>query len=292
LRTSWLVAAAITLAAPAYADGTQMFPLSGGGLPRTLRDAPGELTRVLAKSLGDGAIIGNVPIEDAADLLECKLTARTCLDKIASSVDAKKIIFGRVDHRGGTVVVKLTTFEAGGSESTRTFSLDGATTDELVTALADQLGNAANKDNTGEGKPPPIVDEPPTEPLVPDKPETTPAEPRRGEITTGTWSLIVGGAVGVAVGGGFLVSANGLERELAKAPTETRADIDRLLALERAGKTRTQIGGVLMVAGGAAMTAGIIRAVLQKRSPAEERTGLEINPEQGGASVSFTWRWK
>jgi len=63
-------------------------------------------------------------------------------------------------------------------------------------------------------------------------------------------------------------------------------------ALEDRARTRFRIGGVLMVAGGAVATIGVIRAVMQRRVPREEQPMVDVVPEIGGASVLFTVGWR
>jgi hypothetical protein len=90
-------------------------------------------------------------------------------------------------------------------------------------------------------------------------------KPAHGRITGTTWGLIGGGALGVAVGAGFLISAHGLADQLTVAPHDTPADFLRLTEIERAGRIRTQVGATLLVAGGAALAVGAVRAYLQYR---------------------------
>ena len=120
---AWLaIAVALCLATPARAEGvTTIFPLSGP-LPKSLKGASGELTRVLAKSLG--AEVANVPIEDAAELMECDLGQKSCLTNIAKSVGASTIVFGRIERRGDGIAIALTTFD-GSSEHKSRYAIEG-----------------------------------------------------------------------------------------------------------------------------------------------------------------------
>jgi hypothetical protein len=294
MRMTWFVVVALT-AGTAHADG-KLYPLSGSGLPKTLRGAPAELTRVLAKSLD--AEVTMAPIEDAAQLLECNLTAKPCLESIARNAKTDKLHFGSVSSINGGVAVSVTTFTLGEGSKARSFYLEGETVDALAEGLAEELAAKAKKPpKPKEPKEPKQdkQDEPvePTEPPVANDPPPTTTDTEqepivRGKITTGTWGLVIGGGIGVLAGGGFLLSANSLEAQVRRQPTETRADIDRLLALEKAGKLRTQIGGALMIAGGAALAIGAVRAVIQRREVTNEKPMIDIVPERGGASVLFT----
>jgi hypothetical protein len=295
VRLTWFVVAAVTsFTATAHADG-KLYPLSGSGLPKSLRSAPAELTRVIAKSFDAETTMA--PIEDAAQLLECELDTKACLESIARTAKTDKIHFGSVTPINGGVAVRVTTFTLGEGSKVRAYSLEGENVDALADALTEELTAKARrtppkgKDKVKEEPvdPPETPEETPEETRL--EPTTEPGEPKAtGTITNGTWGLIIGGGAGVVVGGGFLLSANSLKGEIQRQPTETRQDIDRLLALEKAGKLRTQIGGALMVAGGAALTVGIVRAMIQRREPAEKPM-IDVVPERGGASVIFTLGW-
>lgn len=253
---------------------SKLFPLGSSGLPRSMKGTPGELTRVLSRSLGVEAT--TVPIEDAAELMECSLADRTCLEAIAKSVGVPTILFGRLERDHGTLVVKLTTFDTRRGESQRTFELTGDTAEALGESLRDKL----------EVKP--VEPAPRTIDVLP-----PPPPPKHSGVTPATWGLVIGGGVTLGVGLGFLVSANSLRVKVATAPTETRTDIERLVALETAGRTRMQIGAGLTALGGVITTIGVVRMVVQKRrSPEESRLQVELVPESGGASVWFSMGWR
>jgi len=258
----------------AHADSrSKLFPLSSSGLPRSMKGTPGELTRVLSRSLGAEA--ATVPIEDAAELMECSLADRSCLEAIAKSVGVTTILFGRLERDRGAIVVTLTTFDTGKGESQRTFELTGDTAEALGEALRDKL----------EVKSVPRPTTPPLDVLPP------PPPPQTG-VTPATWGMVIGGGVTLGVGLGFLVSANSLRVQVATAPTQTRTEIERLVALETAGRTRMQIGAGLTALGGVVSAIGIVRMVAQKRRAHAEEPRLDVVPEAGGASVWFSMGWR
>ena len=241
-----------------------------------MKGAPGELTRVLSRSLGAEAT--TVPIEDAAALLECSLVERSCLEAIAKSVGVKTILFGRIDRDDGVVVVKLTTFETTQKrESQRTFELSGDTAEAMGDSLRDKL----------EVKPV----EPPAPTRTLDVLPPTPAA-TGGGVTPATWGMVIGGGATLGVGLGFLVSANSLRAKVATAPTETRTDISRLVAMENAGRARMQLGAGLTALGGVITTIGVVRMIVQNKRARPEEPRLEVVPEAGGASVVFSMGWK
>jgi hypothetical protein len=254
-----------------------LFPLSSQGLPRSLEGAPDELTRVLARSLR--AETARVSIEEAAQMLDCTLDQRSCLESIASKMKVKRIIFGSVKGTDDGAMVKLTEFEIGERETERSIDISGETADEM----ADSLREAVDTDGKAKTDEKRIILE--TTPV-----EQTPAE--SGGVTTGTWAMIIGGGITTGVGAALLVSANNLRAQVSRAPTGTREEIDRLRALETAGRARVQIGGAMLAVGGVVTTVGIIRAIVQKRSPRPEEPRFDVVPESGGASVFFTMGWR
>jgi hypothetical protein len=267
----------LTNLAAAESKTAKIFQLSATGLPKAFKTAPEKLTQVLAQSFG--ADMSIVPIEDAADILQCSLTARTCLETIASSAAVKRIIFGRIEMRDDKAVIKLTLFDSGKGETLRSFSVTGETTQDLVTALEEAL------DGAKQAKPAPSA------PVIEPKPTpAVPATESRGP-TKGTWAMIVVGGISIGAGFAFMASANALRAEVKRAPTDSRQDIDRLIAIERVGKRRVEFGGGLLAIGGVAATVGIVRLVMQRQS-SSERPMVDIVPDKGGATVLLTMGWR
>jgi hypothetical protein len=276
-----LLSASVAAAEPS----TKVFPLTGQRVPKARKDLPDLLTRTVAKSVGGS--LASAPIEDAADLMMCKLTQTSCLKDVAKKFGAQRIVFGVVTGRPeGGVTVRLSTFDKDAPDE-RTYVLTADTNDELAAQLA------RNLDKTDE-------DDEPVEPPAPPEPKPVPTplpppvdeEPApSGKITGGTWAMIIGGGVTALVGTGIYVSSKSLKAEAARLPTDTRNDIDVLLKYESAGRLRANIGVGLAVAGGAVAVVGIVRAVMQKGEVRKESPTLTLAPEQGGASVFYARSW-
>ena len=271
----------VLMASPATADSKKahVFPLSASDLPDKLSSAPAKLTKALAAAID--AQVASVPIEDAAGLLECDPESSTCLASVAKSLSTERLVFGTISyHAGGKVKVTLTRFDVGPDRQQQTFELSGGTADalakELVKASSPLFGGS-----TGDVETPPdgplIVEDPPD-----DQPKTVP-----GKITTGTWALVGGGAVLAAGGVVMLVSAQSIKRDVQNAPTDTLEDIQRLRALEDRGAQRTLIGNVLLIGGGVALAAGIVRAVIQRKATTTEPMVQPV-PTEGGAVIVLT----
>ncbi len=188
-----------------------------------------------------------------------------------------RIIFGRIEATDDGYTVKLTTFETGKGDTQRSISISGTTADELSDSLRDAIDAAGKKPEPRE-----IVT---SLPIIPSQPEDS------SGVTTGTWAMVIGGGITAGVGLGLLVSANSLRAEVARAPTATLDDVDRLVQLETAGKARVKIGGALTAVGGVVATIGVIRMIAQKKSRPEQPR-IDVVPESGGASVFFTMGWQ
>lgn len=283
LVTSLLVIA--TAASPGWAEPTQVFPLTGTDLPAERRGTAERLTRAIADSID--ADVSSVAIEDAAGLLDCDVEVTSCLELVSKSVGNKQLVFGTViPGKGKVLKVTLTRFRPGPDRQQQTYEISGETEaypDELVRKAASLFGGtqpAAVTATPEEPDAPPGVTatEPPTD------------EPPPGKITSSTWGLIGGGAVGLAIGIGFRVSASGISDDVNTFPApQTRADFDRLTDLEDRGTLHTRLGTGLIVVGGVALAAGVVRAVLQRRSPAPEERVVGVTPIRGGAAITITW---
>jgi hypothetical protein len=271
----------LAMASPAWAEPTQVFPLTGPELGPERRGTVERLTRALADSID--AEVSSVAIEDAAGLLECDVEATSCLELVSKSVGNKQLEFGTVvQGKGNALKVTLTRFRPGPDRQQQTYELSGeseAYPDELVRKAAPLFG----------GTPPDEIEKTP-EPI--DPPVTPPVvdEPPAGTITAGTWGLIGGGAIGIAIGIGFRVSASGISDDVNAFPQpQTRDDFDRLTALEDRGTLHTRLGVGFIVAGGVALGAGIIRAVVQRQSPSQDERVVSVTPLRGGAAITVTW---
>jgi len=282
LETSLLLIA--VAASPAWAEPTQVFPLTGTDLPAERRGTADRLTRAIADSID--AEVSSVAIEDAAGLLDCDVEVTSCLELVSKSVGNKQLVFGTViPGKGKALKVTLTRFRPGPDRQQQTYEISGETEaypDELVRKAASLFGGA---------RPTAVMTEP-EEPVAPGVTATVPPidEPPPGTITASTWALIGGGAVGVAIGIGFRVSASGISDDVNAFPQpQTREDFDRLTDLEDRGTRQTRLGTGLIVVGGVALAAGVVRAVLQRKSPAPEERVVGVMPIRGGAAITVTW---
>lgn len=298
-----LVSAVVFSAAPARADDTpRVFPLlATSPLPPGLADTPSALTDALADLL-DG-VTTERSLADFGKQLRCDVEMSSCLDAVARALLTSRLVYGTLAAApDGKIKVKLVRFdsaETGSEMHHRSFTLTAQTPKRLGKQLARSA--ALMFDLPAPEEPPPVK-----EPVAPREPDPAPApdpdpeptpdpapvdEPASGgRITRSTWGLVGGGALGAAVGAGFLISARGLGSLAERAPRETLDDFRRLTAIERAGRIRTQIGGTLLVAGGAVLATGAVRAILQRSSgtPDSMERSVAIVPTSGGAAIVFS----
>ena len=236
-------------------------------------------TEALASSID--AEVGNVPIEDAAGLLDCDPEATSCIEAVSKSVKAKRIVFGSVSaDADGAIKVTLTRFDPGPDRQQRTFELTSTTAD----ALADELVHAAAPLFGGEESDPVRPD-----PVAPREDRPRQVDGPRGEITPLTYGLLGGGGLVAGLGVVFLVQASGIADDVRAAPRNTPQDFQNLTALEDKGQTRQRLGIAFTAFGGVAIAYGIYRALSERKPrPAPEATSLRLTPvplEGGGALV-------
>lgn len=280
--TRRIVVVALVLAgATAAADPkTLVFPLATQGLPGELADASPAVTRALADSIGAG--VAKVSIDVAAEVLGCDAESTSCLEQVADSLAAQRLVFGTIARSDGALRVTLTRFDRGPARQQRTFDLAARTRDELVTAVVRAAAPLFARAQP-ESATPPLSPPPP----LPAPGDRAPAQPT---ITTGTWLVTGTGAALAAVGGGFLWSAHGLRDEVASAPKQTDADFLRLVELEHRGRTRAYTGDALVAVGGAVVVAGVIRAVVQSKSKRGDSAAPRVTVAlvAGGAALVLT----
>lgn len=289
-----VVTAALLLAATASAHAGRsitVFPLSAGKLPAALAKAPQKMTDALAQLVD--AEVANVPIEDAAGLLDCDPEATACLETVSKSVKAKRIVFGSVStDEEGAVKVTLTRFDPGPDRQQRTFALVSTTADGMAEELARVAAPLFGKRPAEVGERQPDED-----PL--DKREKDPIEdpPKRdtphGTITGTTWGILGGGAAVTGLGVLFLVQASGIADDVRAAPRSTPDDFAKLTALEDKGSTRQKLGVVFTAVGGVAIAYGIYRAISERTAPPAEPTALRVTPVplDDGAALVLTMGW-
>ena len=290
LISSAAIVLAMTVTASA-GPAVMVFPLSAGKLPTAMAKAPAKLTEALARSI-DGEV-ANVPIEDAAGLLDCDPEATPCLEAVSRSVKAKRIVFGAITaDDDGAVKVTLTRFDPGPDRQQRTFDLVSTTTD----SMAEELARVAAP-LFGKPAQPMVNDKPPDDPSGPDGPQGptgpgdgTHADSAHGSIRGSTWGILGGGAAVTGIGIAFLVSARGIADEVDQAPRNTPQDFKELTALESKGETRQRLGLVLTAVGAVGLGYGIYRALADRRTSPSETSALQLTPVplQGGAALVLT----
>jgi hypothetical protein len=296
---SGIVVVLVVLVRPAVAERATVFPLSASALPKQLQGVPDKLTRAVADSIK--AEIASVPIEDAAGLATCDVETTKCLETVAKSVNATRLVFGSVSAADGAVKVTLTRFDIGPERVQRTFVLAGTPdgmSAQLVLAAASLLGREPAKPEpmavptpAPAATPAPIAPPPSPvpDPIAPPDPVAPPPSDDRGGPTLATWVLAGGGVAIAGIGGGLLVSARGLATDVERAPMNTVEDFERLTALEDKGQARNRMGIALVATGGVIATIGIVRAIVQSGRSPRDRSAYRIAPvpTDGGMAIVF-----
>ena len=298
MRVARAVLVIAIAASSAWAEATHVFPLTAPDLPRERRGTPERLTKAVADAMD--AELSSVPIEDAAGLLDCDVEATSCLESVSRKVGGKQLVFGTIAiAKGNRLRVTLTRFRPEGPDrQQQTYELTGegeSLPEELVRKARPLIGGTAMTDprardrdgDTGGGLEDGAGDGDGDGDPVP--PIETPEQPA-GTVSNGTWLMLGGGAVAIAAGVGFRLSASGIADEVAMAPRNTPEDFARLTALEDKGQFRLYVGTGLMVAGGALVIASAVRAYVQKQPPTADADGeLSVVPLRGGAAFTLTW---
>jgi hypothetical protein len=279
-----------------HADGTtKLFPLSGAGLPAGFAGVSEAMTKALATAIH--ADITSVPIEDAAGLLTCDVETTACLDAVAKSVAATRIVFGTITVLAHGVKVRLTRFDPGPDRAERVFELHGQTVDALASELVTVSAPLFEAQTAPPAPKPPVALPAPPTPVAPIARPAGPVDTGdsgHASPTMSTWAILGGGVVVAGIGTASLISAHGLRDDVANAPKDTLADFQRLVALEDKGRFRTNLGYALVGIGGAAVVFGVVRVVLQRGSRAtDERRAVRVDPvpTPGGAALVISGSW-
>ncbi len=284
-RLAAMLVVAMTASASAGRSIT-VFPLSAGKLPTALAKAPQKMTDALAKLVD--AEVANVPIEDAAGLIDCDPEATACLDAVSKSVKAKRIVFGSIstDEDGG-LKVTITRFDPGPDRQQRTFTMVSTTADGLAEELARVAAPLFGKPKVDVDEPIPVDD--PKDPIDPveDPPKR---DAPAGTISGVTWGVIGGGGAATALGVLFLVQASGIADDVRTAKHDTPDDFARLTALEDKGRSRQYLGIGFTAVGAVALAYGIYRAVTERKAPGSEASAMKLTPVplEDGAALVFT----
>ncbi len=259
---------------------TTVFPLTAPNLPMKIASAPEQLSKALADELGGE--VAKLPIDDAAGLAGCDPEATSCLETVAKNFKSKRIVFGSISMLDeDRLKVTLTRYDPGPDRQQRTFTGEGS-----VDEMADELIKLSCPLFEGSEC------EEEEKPIPPDVPK--PIEGGKGgEVSGTTYVLLVGGGAVFAAGAGFLYSSIVIGNEVNAAKPRTDPDFAALVVLERQGEQRQKIGAGLLAGGAVVLGIGIIRAVIERSTPASRESSttsrrLTPVPIQGGAALVFS----
>jgi hypothetical protein len=147
----------------------------------------------------------------------------------------------------------------------------------------------------------PLLDEPISEPEPVAEPEPEPeASPggalsfSLGQVEPRSWLVLGSGGGMVGAGMAFWLLASQKEAEIAKAPVNTVAELERLASLETKARRQALIGNVLFGAGLAATAVGavlVVRNGLVREAPAAPAVTVSPMLLTDGMGVAITVGW-
>jgi hypothetical protein len=294
LATGLVLSLVGPLVAPTAADAGErrvlVLPLSGSA-PAAGTEAPRRFTQAVASAAAlDGAeiTVGEAPYEDVAALSGCKADDTACLAQVARSLHVDEVVVGTILPAGedGAVTVRLTLYRDL-AVTEHAIALAGGDLD----VMSARLGRDAARIFGIPAPPEPVAVAVATAAVAP-PPAATLVKPTAGAPQRGaerTWWIVAGsGAAAMATGVYFGWQARADQDEIDDAPTRTRQDVERLIALEeRAGRNAT-IGNALLIGGTAALAVG--GAVIITRAlaiEADDALRISAVPLPGGGAVGL-----
>ena len=238
--TPILVATLAALAAPAAADSHKLLVLqSEGRADAATRSKIDAAIVKLAIADEPQAAAGELNFSDAATAVGCKPDTAACKDEVLGMLAVDEIVITNLAPRPGGLEITVRRIAKGGATRDATMLLaTGAPPDKLdgIAPLFSPPPPAA---------PLPVVPEPARSPIVTERPiSDEPWRNRRLEIT----GMAGGGALFVL---GLLMwsAANGVDSDIAKAPTDTAQDLRHLRDLESKGDGYATLGNLFVVSG-------------------------------------------
>ena len=109
-----------------------------------------------------------------------------------------------------------------------------------------------------------------------------------GTVQPVTWLTLAIGAIGLGTGFVFYRKAQSTEDEIAMAPTNTPAELERLQGLEQTGDTQLTTGTTLLAIGSVATAAGLGLLFWDLRHPKTTERSMVIAPAVNPKGLSVT----
>jgi hypothetical protein len=183
------------------------------------------------------AAAGELNFSDAATAVGCKPETAACKDEVLGMLAVDEIVITTIAPRPGGLEITVRRISKGGGSREATMLLaTGAPPDKLD-------GIAPLFAPPPPPAPLPVAPEPAPSPIVTERPAPDPNN-RRLEIT----GMASGGTL-VVLGLLMWSAANGVDSDIAKAPTMTAADLRHLRDLESKGDGYATLGNVFAISG-------------------------------------------
>lgn len=277
-----------------------VFPAEGQ-VAGKLAKAPAAVTTAVADAArrsGANVEVAKGSVADAITLAGCEEKDPTCLGKVATTMDAELVVSISVAPADTGVFVDIDVGKRDAAEPTRAnWILDGSD----VAAIQAAAGKEADALFSGGRAAGPTAGDAPRGPATPTGldlrddtgPAPSPEEDRPtgfGKIRWYAWGA-TGAGVALMVGGAvFLVGASNKQDEIDRAQTTSLADFRELESLEDDAASQAMWGNIMVGAGLVATGLGVTLAILEMRSPSDERQTVSVAPAafDHGAGLSLT----
>jgi len=230
----------LTLAAsPAVADAHKLLVLqSEGRADASTRSKIDAAIVKLAVADDPQAAAGELNFTDAATAVGCKPEAAACKDEVLGMLAVDEIVITTLAPRPGGLEITVRRISKGGGSRDATMLLAAGTPPDKLDGIAPLFAPPPAP------APLPVAPEPTPSPIVTERPPLDPTSNRRLEITG-----MAGGGALVVLGLLMWSAANGVDSDIAKAPTSTAADLRHLRDLESKGDGYATLGNVFAISG-------------------------------------------
>ena len=259
-----------------------------GDAPRSL----GDLGSAVADAMARGAARitptvarATASLADTAVIVGCEPEEGACLDAVAAALNVDQLLIATMAPSGEDATVDVTALTREAEPVRRSFTIRVASRDADLAAIEEATPEMLEAGEARKREPKIIeVVKPPQDP----EPDPVPPPPEGRRSVT---PLVIAGAGGalVVAGGVFWGLAASTQGQIDDAPTDSAADLDRLVTLEDQARQRALIGNVLVIGGAVVAAAGATWYLLDRRRERPVHAAPLVVPGGGGVAIGGTW---
>lgn len=253
-------------------------------LPPSFSNVSAKLTYVLVRESENRKMavsVAKASLADTAAIVGCSLPDRDCEQRILQQLGADEAIHGSAAPAAepGRVTIELQRLRASSPPVSKSVELVADDADmlsaELGTIIPDFLDTATTAEASGDSGG-----------LAFD----------RSRVRRSSWIVAGSGAGMSALGVVFWALASKSQHDINRAPTDSAADLERLVELEARGKQRALIGNTLIGIGMLTATLGAILVYQQgSGGPSSSQRGQAVHvmpmAMAGGMGLTVTMGW-